>query len=301
MFTRALVFVTLLATSIAAPAGPNGGPGSHIAASVTTQAAVVMSAAEPTVVQKARASILATFQLEASGKVRVTAASNAKRIRLNYHSAKEKRYAVTVTVHQGAAVKILPKGSTLIFARTLATSKLRESPKVHVQPVDPMHTLTLDSGWDGVAPGQDIHSAAQRLDIETWPLKCPPVVRLTTQTNWPNIVATDGTTIDFLEVWDNSKSLLGADEGMNTILGPDGIRVGQPVSRYTSLTSSSRVVERFPGDTKFEWDAWWVLRAEHGWYFWIRSDITSHKVVSYGLALTRHWAYDRAHTQGGCF
>jgi Zn-dependent metalloprotease len=79
-----------------------------------------------------------------SGKVRVSVTSNAKKVKLIYRTAKNKKRTATIRLRAGAASKTLAKGSKKIYAQALATSRLRASLRIRVLPV------SADIDRDGV-------------------------------------------------------------------------------------------------------------------------------------------------------
>jgi hypothetical protein len=84
--------------------------------------------------KKPHATLTATAVVLASGKVRVSVSSNAKKVKLTYRTAKNKKRTATIKIRQGAGVRTLAKGSKNIRAAALKTAKLRASLKVRVVP-----------------------------------------------------------------------------------------------------------------------------------------------------------------------
>lgn len=105
----------------------------------------------------------------------------------------------------------------------------------------------LDAGWRGILPGQDLRSVAHQLggDYLVDADRCAPAAMLYSQTDWPQIVAPQGGTIEFVEVFDNRDQVGETPEGEpwpanDTIEGPMGIRVGQPVDDFPLLRAHGR-------------------------------------------------------------
>ena len=87
--------------------------------------------------RKPRASLTASYVTLPSGKIRVTVSSNAKKVKLTYRTAANKKRTATITIRKGTGAKTLPKGSKRIVAQAKATSKLRTGVKIRVQPYTP--------------------------------------------------------------------------------------------------------------------------------------------------------------------
>jgi hypothetical protein len=87
-----------------------------------------------TVKKKPRASLTATRQVLASGKVLVSVKSNAKKVKLAYRTAKSKKRTATIKIRKGSGTKLLAKGSKRIKAQAKATKKLRASRWITVLP-----------------------------------------------------------------------------------------------------------------------------------------------------------------------
>jgi hypothetical protein len=153
---------------------------------------------------------------------------------------------------------------------------------------DPATTLTLAGGWNGITPGSDIVAAARRLGFSTHSY-CAPVRVLNDRSSQPEVAASDGKHVDFISVFK-----LG-------VTGPDGVRIGDPVANHPSLTSGGGVVHHFPGSQSNQFDAYWILRGVHGWYFWLRADPSQSTITNFGLARAYSIADERARTQGGCY
>ena len=83
---------------------------------------------------KPRAVVSASYVVLGSGKVRVTVTSNAKKVKLTYRTAKNKKRTTTITIRKGTGAKTLAKGSKSIVAQAKATSKLRASARILVLP-----------------------------------------------------------------------------------------------------------------------------------------------------------------------
>ncbi|MGB7981807.1 MAG: CAP domain-containing protein [Candidatus Nanopelagicales bacterium] len=136
MFVRGVV-VALMVTGLAAPAvAAAPAPGSHASPLAASQAAITWSAV-PAARAKPRASLRVSAVVVASGKVRVSVTTNAKRVTLTYRTAKSKKRSATIEVRKGPGVKKLATGSKRIHAQAKATSKLRTSVRIRVIPSPP--------------------------------------------------------------------------------------------------------------------------------------------------------------------
>jgi Tol biopolymer transport system component len=102
----------------------------------TAEATFVTAASQPLSVQaakkKPRASLTAAAVVLASGKVRVSVTSNAKKVKLAYRTAKDKKRTAILKIRKGQGTKTLAKGAKITYAQAKATSKLRVSVKVRV-------------------------------------------------------------------------------------------------------------------------------------------------------------------------
>ena len=141
MMLRGLVVVSLMISGLLAPPATAAAPPPARTTSATTAAATGQAAVARLAIQaanrKPRAMLTASYVLLASGAVRVSVASNAKKVKLTYRTAKNKKRTALIKIRKGAGVKTLPKGSKRIYARALATSKLRASSKIPVLPFAP--------------------------------------------------------------------------------------------------------------------------------------------------------------------
>jgi hypothetical protein len=159
----------------------------------------------------------------------------------------------------------------------------------------------LARGWHGILPGQSLQAVASKLGGSYLinADRCPPVALIYSQTNWPEIVASDGQTVDLVEVQDNSAYLNADDTGNSVIQGPGGIHVGQPISRYRAITRSPRVVRHYPGNAQYQFDPYWVLKVRARLYFYVRA--SQGNVVTFGWTPSLATAVERGRTQGGCY
>ncbi len=88
--------------------------------------------AVPAAKRRPRASVVGAGETLASGKVRVAVTSTAKKVKLTYRTAKNKKRTATLTMRAGAGARTLAKGSKKIYAQGLKTTKLRASTKVRI-------------------------------------------------------------------------------------------------------------------------------------------------------------------------
>jgi hypothetical protein len=150
MRVRSLIAVVglLLAVTPGALAAP--------AASAATKATVARVPAGVQLVvparKKPRATISASQQDLASGKVLVTVASNARKVKLTYRTASNKKRSKTVRLRGGQGSKALPAGANRIYARAKATSRLRASVRVLVGGSAPA-AQPSPNVWNGDADG----------------------------------------------------------------------------------------------------------------------------------------------------
>ncbi|MGB8020021.1 MAG: hypothetical protein WCF04_02205 [Candidatus Nanopelagicales bacterium] len=112
-----LVLGAPVGAASAAPA-----PQASAAAAATAPAAAVSAAS-----RKPRASVTATLGTATSGKPRVEAHSNARKVKVAYRTAKGKKHSVTRKLRSGAVRVTLPRGARSIGVRALATKKLAAS------------------------------------------------------------------------------------------------------------------------------------------------------------------------------
>ena len=94
----------------------------------------ITAGVSPLAVIRARASVSGFTTRLKSGKVRVSVSSNAKKVKLTYRNAKNRKRSATITIRSGVGARTLPKGSKRIYARAIATKKLRESRRMAVPP-----------------------------------------------------------------------------------------------------------------------------------------------------------------------
>jgi hypothetical protein len=90
-------------------------------------------AAAPTVA-RGRDRVAVVTTPEASGRLLITVTSDAKRVLLTWCTAANTKRATIMRIHNGKAARYLPKGSTEVHAKALATGKLTPSPPVASSP-----------------------------------------------------------------------------------------------------------------------------------------------------------------------
>lgn len=136
--------------------------------------ASVLAAARP------RASLQASYQVQSSGKIRVSVTSNAHQVKLTYRTVKNKNRSSTITLRKGKAVKTLAKGSRSVYAQAKATKKLRSSAKIRVRRVvaAPVSTPTP-------APPPTVPAPAPSTPTPTPVTPTPPTPTPSTQTPTP--------------------------------------------------------------------------------------------------------------------
>jgi Tol biopolymer transport system component len=150
-------------------------------AAVASQPALVgQSAAQPLSMQaakkKPRAILTASAVVVASGKVRVSVTSNAKKVKLTYRSAKNKKRTATIKIRKGAGAKTLLRGSKKIYATALKTKALRASQKARVTVLPVVNAtqgalVRVDVRPDGSpiwAPKPDRHYRAATVGAPIW-------------------------------------------------------------------------------------------------------------------------------------
>lgn len=134
----ALMFsLGLVSVGPAVAAGALGGV-TTVPVQAARAAAASMSVAVPTGTKKPRAWVTAVRQTPASGEVLVSVSSNARKVKITFRTAKNKKRSATIRVRAGQAAKSLPAGSHTVFAQAKSTSKLRASRKVAA--VEPAQT-----------------------------------------------------------------------------------------------------------------------------------------------------------------
>lgn len=110
--------------------------------SVTTVPVQAASVSVPVAVQtgrtKPRAWVTAVLERQASGAVRVSVSSNARKVKITFRTAKNKKRSATIRVRAGQGSKYLPGGSNKVFVQARRTSKLRASRRVAA--VEPAQT-----------------------------------------------------------------------------------------------------------------------------------------------------------------
>lgn len=79
---------------------------------------------------KARAKVSAVVSTHSSGRLLITVTSDAKRVLLTWRTAKNSNRSTIMKVKKGTAAGFLPGGSTSVYAKALATSTLKASPRV---------------------------------------------------------------------------------------------------------------------------------------------------------------------------
>ena len=122
------VAVAAVLVAAAGPAAPAvAAPTAAVGASAPASVSAVLAAKKK---PKAKASVAATVTVLTSGKLRVTVTSNAKKVKVTYRTARNKKRSTTVKVRSGAATKVLATGSKKVYVKALATSRLRASPTV---------------------------------------------------------------------------------------------------------------------------------------------------------------------------
>ena len=128
-----VVLALVVAGLVAPPAVGSPRLGSIVGQRAVVQRDTPMSvAAAVTAKRRPRATVAGSFVVRASGKVRVTVTSNAKKVTLTYRTAKSKKRTSTIKLRKGKGSKTLAKGSKKIYARAKATSTLRASTKIRV-------------------------------------------------------------------------------------------------------------------------------------------------------------------------
>lgn len=126
MFVRRAVVVSLAVVGLLAPlagAGPAeaGVPSASRAHTYSVPRTALQASTRP------RAALTAAGVALASGKVRVSATSNAKKVKVAYRTSKNKKRTTTITIRGGKGSKTLARGSKSIKAQAKATTKLRAS------------------------------------------------------------------------------------------------------------------------------------------------------------------------------
>ncbi len=117
MIVRAVVVLAVLVSGLVAPpahAAPARSAGASAGASASAAA-------------KPRALVAGTVRVLGSGKVRVSVTSNAKKVKVAYRTAKNKKRTATITIRKGKGARTLARGSKAIRAQAKATKKLKAS------------------------------------------------------------------------------------------------------------------------------------------------------------------------------
>ena len=76
---------------------------------------------------KPRATVAGNARALGSGKVRVSVTSNAKKVKVSYRTAKNKKRSTTITIRKGKGTRTLARGSQSIRAQAKATKALKAS------------------------------------------------------------------------------------------------------------------------------------------------------------------------------
>ena len=125
MIVRGLVVLAVLVSSVVAPPAHAAPPRS--AGPVTSTAAASAVRASAATAAKPRALVAGSSTVLGSGKVRVAVTSNAKKVKVAYRTAKNKKRTATITIRKGKGARTLARGSKSIRAQAKATPKLKAS------------------------------------------------------------------------------------------------------------------------------------------------------------------------------
>ena len=87
----------------------------------------------PMAVKRSRASLSASAQRAESGKVVVSASSNARKVKVTYRTSKNRKRSATIKIREGSGVRTLAKGSKRIYVQTLKTKSLRASRRIPIR------------------------------------------------------------------------------------------------------------------------------------------------------------------------
>lgn len=137
--------ILLLALVLLAPLA--AAPSAH----ATTMSRVDMAGSHVRATHAQRSTVTATSIALASGRLQVSIASSASRVRLTYRTATGRRArSRLVRISSGRGAAVLPRGSWGLRVRALASSRRRDSASVHVRP----NPLMRDADGNGTPEHQ---------------------------------------------------------------------------------------------------------------------------------------------------
>ena len=207
MIVRLVVLLALLMSGLVAPPA-QAHPTASAVTGAASPAAGPMLAASAVTATKPRAVVSGSYQLLASGKVRVSLTSTATRVKLTWRTVSNKKRTALVKVRKGAAVRTLPKGSKKVVAQARATKKLRTgavtpiplySPPAVTPPVvtPPVDTPPVAAPPSGPPP------PVSPPPVDPDPSTSPPPADTTAPGPVIGLQATAATPTSITLVWDN--------------------------------------------------------------------------------------------------
>lgn len=119
-------------------------------AHATTMSSIDTAGSDVRAAHARRTTVTATSIALASGRLQVSIASSASRVRLTYRTATRRARSRLVRISSGKGAAVLPRGSRELRVRALGSSRRRGSASVHVRP----NPLMRDADDNGIPEHQ---------------------------------------------------------------------------------------------------------------------------------------------------
>jgi hypothetical protein len=145
----------------ATPAGTAEVP-AHVAAAAVGLGGSTTTASRP------RATVSGYLEFLASGRVRASVTSNAKKVKLTYRTAKNRKRTATIKIRSGKGARTLSAGSKEIYARARATKKLRASAKLGLPTLVPPSRPPFDRTPPGQVGSLRVSGRTSSMLTLTW-------------------------------------------------------------------------------------------------------------------------------------